>query len=57
MKNMTGWVILDTDGYPVCFDHRMPCYWLRKTAKADAEKNGFWRIKKVTLKISLLPQD
>lgn len=51
MKKLAGWVIIDNKGYPVCFDYRMPCYWLKKTALADAKKYGFWRIAKVFLKL------
>lgn len=52
MKNMRGYVIVDSVGYPVLFDYRMPCYWNKKEAVKEAKEYGFWRVKKVTLKIS-----
>lgn len=32
--------IIDSSGWPICFDERAPVYWNKKVANADAKRIG-----------------
>ena len=41
-----GWSIVDaSSGKPVVFDARWPVYWLRRIAKAEAEKRRLTNVR------------
>jgi len=36
-----GWAICERNGSLMLFDGRVPVYWLRKVAEAEAKERGF----------------
>lgn len=40
VKPVKAWAISEGDELPI-FDHRLPLYWLKKQAVADAKKQCF----------------
>lgn len=50
-NRLNGWCIIDSSGYPIVTDGKMPVYWLRKIAKKEAQKFGFTRIAKCRIKL------